>query len=294
MTDQEKPQEDADALWVISPETTSDSRTSAAPAFDAERPHLLEESQPASADQPEPTSPSDQEEMVALTESPISADLQPETPPEEIAPAPTPSENQPSAASPTRPEPVPPTTPSQAAAASLTEPPATPSAPFRPQDSHPTAPYAMLPPLNRRELLIWVSASSLTTLLLSLAITLGVLSSLNGGLKYVSPEQHNLLVQQADSLNSQVTSLQKDVQGLRDRLDNLEKLSGRVTTLEKSTDTLRTQVDDSTQKVTEMKKKLTGIDSTLETLQNRGDSYDTFFTGLRDQINQLLNKLKLP
>jgi hypothetical protein len=295
MTDQEKPQENSEAFWVISPENPSGPEPAAALAFSAEELHRLEENQPAAADQPAPISPAEQDEMVALTDSSISEAVRPETPPtepEESSLVPASPEGQPPAAADTHAEPAPPAAPSPAV--SSAQPERKSSAPAASQEARPPVFAAPLPPLNRRELFVWVSATSLMTLLLTLAITLGILSNLNGGLKYVSPEQHNLLTQQVDALNTQVTALQKDVQGLRDRLDNVEKLSGRVTTLEKSTDTLRSQVDDSTQKVTEMKKQLTGIDSTLESLQTRGESYDNFFTGLRDQINQLLNKLKLP
>ncbi len=295
MTDQEKTPENSEAFWVISPEISGAVEPAAAPASHAEELHLLDENELADAGQPAPIMPAEQDEMVALTDSPISEAAQPETPPaepEEIVLVPVSPAGQPPAAVHTHVEPAPPTAPTPAP--SSTQPEGTPSAPTASVEARSPIPTAPLPPLNRRELLVWVTATSLMTLLLTLAITLGILSNLNGGLKYVSPEQHNLLAQQVDALNTQATALQKDVQGLRDRLDNIEKLSGRVTTLEKSTDALRVQVDDSTQKVTEMKKQLTGIDSTLETLQTRGESYDNFFTGLRDQINQLLNKLKLP
>lgn len=293
MTDQATPQENPEALWVISPENSGDPEPAEAAALDTEGLPLPEENQPPAADQPTLAPAAETDDMVDLTDTPLPEAAQPETAPEEpeeivlvpIPPA-SPSSDAPAA----RAEQEKPARADAPTARTLEKPPA-------PNAFHETPPPVLntpMPILNRRELLVWVSATSLMTLLLTLAITLGILSNLNGGLKYVSPEQHNLLVQQVDALNTQITSLQKDVQGLRDRLDNVEKLSGRVSTLEKSTDTLRTQVDDSTQKVTEMKKQLTGIDTTLQSLQSRGESYDNFFTGLRDQINQLLNKLKLP
>jgi ribosomal protein S13 len=132
--------------------------------------------------------------------------------------------------------------------------------------------------------------SCIFTLILAIAITLGILSSLNRGqLTYASPSQVNVLQTQLNGLAIQSETLTTDLDGLRTRLNNLEALSGRVSDIEGEiasiqTDMngMQTEIEATQAQYDELASQLITIDEEIETLRTQGNRFEGFLEGLRD------------
>lgn len=229
-----------------------------------------------------------------MNENNIPSDETPESPallsePQAQAPSPASSAEQtsptPEKASPESDKfPLPAGTPELPAPIIQAEPAPTPAPPAQPV-SVVTTYKPTTHPLTRRELLAWVSATALITLLMAILLTLGVLSAINGGLSYITPTQFTSLNRQVDGLNSQAKTLGADLDGLRTRLDTLQGLTGRVDTVEKNSQALHSQLDDSAKQVAQLQSSLTTLNQSVLDLQKNGQSFQIFLDGLRKLLN---------
>jgi competence ComEA-like helix-hairpin-helix protein len=122
-------------------------------------------------------------------------------------------------------------------------------------------------------------------LVLSVAIVLGLIVGVNGGLQFVSPTQLADLQQQVNNINARTSSLENDIQGLRTRVDNLEGLSGRVSSVEKETSQLRSQIE----ALTEQANQLNGQVDRLSVMANQLQASTRRFQGFLDGLRELLN-----
>jgi len=133
------------------------------------------------------------------------------------------------------------------------------------------------------------------TLILAIAISLGILSSLNRGqLTYASPSQVNLLQTQLNGLATQSETLANDLDGLRTRVDNLEALSGRVsdieseiTSINSELDTLQSEIDTAQAQYDELSTQIVNLDEEIETLRIQSSRFESFLKGLQDLMQGL-------
>jgi prefoldin subunit 5 len=149
----------------------------------------------------------------------------------------------------------------------------------------PAAPHPKAAPLTRRELLAWVSATALVTTFVSILLTLGILSMINGGLNFITTAQFNTLNRQVDNLNSQAKTLATDLDGLRSRLDTLASLSGRINTVEKDTQAIHTQLDDTAKQFTQIQDQIGTLKQSIQDLQKNNQNFKNFLDGLRSLLN---------
>jgi len=133
------------------------------------------------------------------------------------------------------------------------------------------------------------------TLILAIAISLGILSSLNRGqLTYASPSQVNRLQTQLNGLATQSETLANDLEGLRSRVDNLEALSGRVndieseiTSINSELDTLQSEIDTAQAQYDELSTQIVNLDEEIETLRIQSSRFESFLKGLQDLMQGL-------
>jgi competence ComEA-like helix-hairpin-helix protein len=143
---------------------------------------------------------------------------------------------------------------------------------------------------------LWIAiGSGVIAFILAVALSLGLLVAINGGLQFVSPAQFAALNNQVSGLNSQASTLQQDVDGLRTRLDNLEALSGRVNTLEQDSQQLRGDLDSATsqlntidQQVKGLSSDVTGLTNDVKDLQTQSGRFQSFLDGLRELLSNLV------
>ncbi len=135
----------------------------------------------------------------------------------------------------------------------------------------------------------------LLTLILAVAITLGVLASINNGqLSYASPYQIAGLRSQTESLSVQADTLAEDIAGMRTRIDNLEALNGRVSDVETEVESmqddvagLQAEVASTQAQFDELAAQIEGIDEQIETLTVQSDRFEGFLEGLRTLMEGL-------
>jgi len=138
--------------------------------------------------------------------------------------------------------------------------------------------------------------------ILTLALSLGILASLNGGrLRFATPWQLNELAVQVTGFGAQVEVQGQDVERLRTRLNNLGALSARISTVEQASDQLRvdaeviaTEVEGLTKQANDLEaqvegltKQANGLETEIEALQTQGDRFQAFLDGLRDLLDDL-------
>jgi len=124
-------------------------------------------------------------------------------------------------------------------------------------------------------------------LLLAIALNLGFLAMINGGLRYANPAQVEGLRRQVEGLNSQAEILQQDLGGLRTRVDKLEGLSGRVAEVEKVASQLRGEMDEATASIEQLSTTVAELSTTVEELQARTGRFENFLASLRELLNGL-------
>jgi competence ComEA-like helix-hairpin-helix protein len=135
---------------------------------------------------------------------------------------------------------------------------------------------------------LWMAiGSGVLALVLAFVLSLGALATLNGGLQYVSPADLNALGRKVDGVTTQTQTLQQDLNGLRDRVNNLEGLSGRVTSVEGQAKQLRTDLDAASQQVGQINQQMTQLSSDIQALQNQTSHFQSFLDGLKSLLNQV-------
>lgn len=133
------------------------------------------------------------------------------------------------------------------------------------------------------------------TLLLAVAVTLGILSSINQGrLDYASPSQITALQSQVETLTNQSQILAEDIDGMRNRMDNLEALSSQVSEMETELSSQQEEIDELQVKIAanqaaydELVLQLTDIEEQVETLTNQGDRFESFLDGMHTLMEEL-------
>lgn len=141
--------------------------------------------------------------------------------------------------------------------------------------------------ITRWELLTYTIGAALISLILAVAFVLGLLAVINGGLTYPTSERLNGLQREVDSLSDDAQTLQKDVDGLRTRLNNLEAISGRVDGLEEETQKLRSELDSKARQVETMQAQVDQMTGQLSQVQQRTEAFDRFLGGLSGLLDEV-------
>lgn len=156
----------------------------------------------------------------------------------------------------------------------------------------PTKPSSM--PITRSQL-IWVSLGVFAvTLLIALALSLGILAGINGGLDYASPNDVAQVSREVATLRGQAEALEQSLSNVQTRLDNLETLSGRVDTLEtqqgalqRDVDALSTQAETFSSQIQNLEQETTTLNTQMESVQQQSGRFQQVMDGLRDLLNDI-------
>ena len=132
-------------------------------------------------------------------------------------------------------------------------------------------------------------------LLLAVAATLGILSSINQGqLNYASPSQIVMLNSKIETLATQTQTLSEGIEGLRTRMDNLESLSSQVSEMETEFMTTREDIAEIQAQIAlnqaeydALVAQLENIDEEIQTLTTQSGRYESFLEGLRTLMEEL-------
>lgn len=114
---------------------------------------------------------------------------------------------------------------------------------------------------------------SLIAFILALVLSLGILGGINGGLRYVRPGQLSEYNRQIEILGEQIGVLAHDLEGLRERLSNLEGVGERVD-----------QIDEDITIVLEQSEFL--LDE-MNDLRSEAVEFEYFLDGLRELLGAI-------
>ena len=158
------------------------------------------------------------------------------------------------------------------------------------------------PALVTRAQALWITlAAGALVFVLAVALSLSVITAINGGLEFADPAQVAEISDQLDGLNRQAGALEQDLEGMRKRLDNLDALSGRLEAIEESSvqlqagaeevgvqvDALGTQVDDFERRLDGLEGDVAGLVADYEAVQEQNTRFQEFLDGLRNLLGDL-------
>lgn len=121
----------------------------------------------------------------------------------------------------------------------------------------------------------------LLSMVLSAALTLGVLAVANRGLSYASPADVKALRSQVQTLQGRIDAQDQDLAGLRARLDAVEKLAGRTTLLEQAASGLQSELDKRAADLDTLRSTVDSAQKQIEQVVTQSAAFDKFIAGLR-------------
>jgi outer membrane murein-binding lipoprotein Lpp len=135
-------------------------------------------------------------------------------------------------------------------------------------------------PVTWSQAMLMATVCSFIAFILAVLLSLGIVGSINGGLRYASTEQVQNLSSQIGTLDSKIGAMIQDIDTLRTRLDNLEGLSGRIGALETETEQLSKDFAATTTLIETIKAQIADIEKDTERFQG-------FLEGLSKLLDSL-------
>ena len=133
---------------------------------------------------------------------------------------------------------------------------------------------------SRRQILGIAVLSSIFSIILATALILGTLSGINGTLNYSSQSAEAVLKNDLADLEEQIGTLKSETVELRERMDNLDAISGRMDNLENTVTTLEDQTEE--------------LMEGLEQVENTTEIFRGFLETLSQNLLDVLNPDEVP
>jgi prefoldin subunit 5 len=154
------------------------------------------------------------------------------------------------------------------------------------------APASTEPKMITRTAALWLALGGmLVSFILAVVFSLGILAIVNGGLRYARPAQVEGLSSQFASLNAQTASVQREVDNLTVRVNNLEGLDARVAIVEKDAQLLQDDVNAASAalsnldgQVRDLHGQIAAVGSQIDELNTRTARFQRFLDGLRELL----------
>jgi hypothetical protein len=135
---------------------------------------------------------------------------------------------------------------------------------------------------------LWTTlVSSIITALLAILLTLVILASINGSLSFATNAQYRTLNRELSQLTEQANTLQKDMDGLRTRIDTLEGLGERTVALEKAQTKLAADQKTASQQMTALQAEVTALNEKITKQEERTQRFETFLKDLQTLLGNL-------
>lgn len=175
--------------------------------------------------------------------------------------------------------------------------PSTPRAQPKPealQTARPASKSTSSEPVTRAQL-AWVSFGVFAaTLIITLALILGILAGINGGLSFASPDDVAQVSREVTTLKGDIETLERSLSSVQTRLNTMEALGERIQALEtargdlqREVEALTTQARATTTQVQNLEQKTTTLNTQMERVQAQSARVQTVMDGLRDLLNNL-------
>lgn len=143
-----------------------------------------------------------------------------------------------------------------------------------------------------RQQLTWsVIAAVVISVILTIALTLGILAFMNGDLRYATWNDAKHLSNQITVLSERSDSLQTEADQMRKRMDAMETVAGRVTILEETTQTMQDSLTETQTQLESAQKTIGELQDTMSAVQQRIDDYNNGFLGIYNAILPLVEPM---
>lgn len=170
----------------------------------------------------------------------------------------------------------------------------TPRAQPKPEAARPVGTPSTGKPVTRAQL-AWVSFGVFAaTLITTLALILGILAGINGGLSFATPGDVAQVSREVGALQGEIETLEQSLNSTQTRLNNLETLSGRIQALEtakvdlqREVEALATQTETLGTRIQNVEQKATAFNTQMESVQAQSERVESVMDGLRDLLNSL-------
>lgn len=129
-----------------------------------------------------------------------------------------------------------------------------------------------------------LTGAALLGALFGALLALLVIGGINGTLDFGQAEAVISTQAELDRLSIQAGTLQSDLDGLRQRLDSLEGLTGRMDNVEQAVDDLDTALAQTQTEVDALNVRADQLDADIATVRSAANRFDTFLDGLRDLL----------
>ena len=135
---------------------------------------------------------------------------------------------------------------------------------------------------------LWtVLVSSAITGLLAVLLTFAILGGINGSLKYATGSQFRAIQLETDQLNTQMNTIQQNLDGLRTRVDTLEGFGERTVALEKNQESLFDDVNTVNQQISIIQTELSTLNEKVIKQDERTQRFETFLIDLQTLLGNL-------
>ena len=156
--------------------------------------------------------------------------------------------------------------------------------PHAPPPPTPTPPHLHTRAASARLGYAGLAAAALLGGLFGALLALLVIGGINGTLDFGQAEAVISAQAEMDRLNIQADTLQADLDGVRQRLDSLEGLTGRMDGVEQAVDTLDTALVQTQTEVGALDARADQLDADIAVVRTAADRFNTFLDGLRDLL----------
>ena len=130
----------------------------------------------------------------------------------------------------------------------------------------------------------WLAAASLIGAVMGAILALLVIGGINGTLDLNQGAAVMELRAEADRLSREAGALQTDVDGLRERLDALEGLTGRLDSAERDIEDLDSGLAEAQADIAALNAQAEALGKDIATVRAAADRFNAFLDGLRDLL----------
>ena len=135
-------------------------------------------------------------------------------------------------------------------------------------------------PITWGKALFMAAAFSFVAFILAVLLSIGIIGSMNNGLRFASTDQVQGLSSKIDSLYTELGVLSDDLEGLRTRVDNLESLSGRVGELELDSEQFSADMALTVEIID-------GLNAQISEFSDSAERFQTFLSGMGELMDTL-------
>ncbi len=122
---------------------------------------------------------------------------------------------------------------------------------------------------------------------LSVCLTLAILGLANRGLTFATRSDITTLKTSVDGLKAQVERQETDLDGMRTRVETIERMAGQTAALQQAAAALRGELDNRSADLENLRAAVDALQKQLAQVASQNSAFEAFRAGLRRLLDQL-------